>query len=442
MERYLVLGLGVSGKAVTEYLLSQGSFVIGVDKQPMQDSIQLWKNQICDKNLSIYGEKDFDLAGISCAIISPGIGLDNQVLQAIIQNNIPWVGEAEFALRRIKEPCIGITGSNGKTTMTLFITHLLKTAGIQAEALGNVGRPFSEYLLQSKPAEVCVCELSSYQLESLQAPCLDLGMILQITPDHMDRYKTFEDYAYAKFNLLKCLKPSGQAWVSHPTYERFKEKIVSLHSHVNCIPEVFCYQNKNCYLQLTKNKEYCDFLPLIKEKALGNELLFLAAAVAKVFSLTPEILHQALAEFKKPEHRCELVEVINDVAYYNDSKATNVESVMYAVNTLQEQIYIIVGGKDKNLRFDPWIKAFKDTVEHVFAIGESAETIQRVLAPHHTVELCGTLENALRRAASMAKPRSKVLLSPGCASFDQFKDYRHRGECFKNFVTALKNEVL
>ena len=440
--RYVVIGLGVSGKAASEVLLSENHTVIGIDQNPEQQSIVIWQKGLKSPIEIFQQDEPVDLSAVDKAIVSPGVSLESHLVQKLVKLNIPVIGEAEFALSRIKNCCIGITGSNGKTTTTLFIAHLLKIAGLKAVAIGNVGTPFSEYLLHQRPDDICVCELSSYQLETLKTCCLDFGVILEITPDHMDRYPTFEAYACAKFNMLKCLKTQGRAFVSYPTYTSFAKDITSLHAAVSCIPFEFSLQNKNCYLQLTKNKEYCDFLPLIKEKALGCELLFIGASLLKAFSLDSTVLYQALASFKKPEHRLELVDVINDITFYNDSKATNVESVLYAVKNLEKQIYLIVGGKDKNLCFDPWIEAFKDTVEHVFAIGESAEKIQSSLEPAIKVELCVTLENALRCAYQKATPRSKILLSPGCASFDQFKDYRHRGECFKNYVTALKQEVV
>jgi UDP-N-acetylmuramoylalanine--D-glutamate ligase len=439
---FLVIGLGVSGRAAVEVLLRDGHTVTCCDKEPQQEEIASWLKTY-ESLIQVYPEDaSLDLKGIDKAILSPGIAWEHLVVQQVLSHKIPIIGEAEFALSRIKKTCIGITGSNGKTTMTLFITHLLRSCGVKAVALGNVGVPFSSYLLTNQQEDVCVCELSSYQLETLRVTCLDLAIILEITPDHMDRYPSFAAYAFAKFNILKCLKPSGKAFVSSSTYIQFEKQITSLHPAVNSIPALFSLKNKNCYLQLRKTREYCDFLPLVIEKALGVELLFLAFEVLKMFGLDSSFLDVALRSFKKPEHRLEFVDKLNEIAFYNDSKATNVESVVYAVKNLEKQIYLIVGGKDKNLCFDPWVEAFKDTVEGVFAIGECANKIQLALEPTIKVELCATLENALRCAFAKATPRSKILLSPGCASFDQFKDYRHRGECFKNYVTALKQEVV
>ncbi len=439
---FLVIGLGLTGRAAVEVLLRDGHTVTCCDRDPQQEAITSWLKTY-EGLIKVYPEDaSLDLKGIDKAILSPGIAWESPFVQKVLSHTIPIIGEAEFALSRIKKPCIGITGSNGKTTMTLFIAHLLRSSGVKAVALGNVGVPFSSYLLSSQEEDVCVCELSSYQLETLRAPCLDLAIILEITPDHMDRYPSFDVYAFAKFNMLKCLKHSGKAFVSYTTFMQFEKQITSLHPAVNSIPALFSQKNKNCYLQLRKTKEYCDFLPLIIEKALGVELLFLAVEVLKTFGFGLSFLDVALQSFKKPEHRLEFVDKLNEIAFYNDSKATNVESVVYAVKNLEKQIYLIVGGKDKNLCFDPWVEAFKDAVEGVFAIGECAKKIQLALEPIIKVEICATLEKALRSAFAKATPRSKILLSPGCASFDQFKDYRHRGECFKNYVTALKQEVV
>jgi UDP-N-acetylmuramoylalanine--D-glutamate ligase len=206
------------------------------------------------------------------------------------------------------------------------------------------------------------------------------------------------------------------------------------------IPKEFSKGDKDSYLQLTKNREYCDFLGLVQEKALSVEVLYLAKQVLKIFSSEDKYLGQAIATFKKPAHRLEFIRTIDGIRFVNDSKATNIESVIYAVNRIEGDILLIAGGKDKGLSFKEWMNHFGSKVVKVFAIGESAMKIKASLEAGYLVELCPNLEIATQKAFTCATAKSTVLLAPGCASFDSYRDYMHRGECFREIVMALKEK--
>lgn len=435
--KILIVGLGKSGISAANYFHTLGYEIYCYDKNLEQLSIEKWllssefKPQFIDEN------KSLDLAIFEFILISPGIAKTQWIYKKALEENRKIITEASYALSILNQRKIAITGSNGKTTATLFIAHLLNQANLKGKAIGNVGIPFCDYLVNQDPQDVLVCELSSYQLETLEIRTFDMGVILQITPDHMDRYSSFKEYAFAKFNLIKCIKEGGLCYISSPTYDEFYQDLKSFGNLIKKIPEEFNSFNQNCYLQLTKNHEYCDFLLLLQEKALGFELLYLAKQIAASFNIGDEIVKEAISTFKKPEHRLEFVDKIQEIVFVNDSKATNVESVLYAIQMLGKNIQLIVGGRDKNLCFDPWADHFPSRVEKVFAIGECAEKIKSSLDGALEVEICKNLEDAVEKAFLYAKPKSTVLLSPGCASFDSFKDYKHRGESFKQIVTAL-----
>lgn len=437
-QRALVIGLGMSGKATATYLLEKGYEVVAVDASHEREKI--WgQNRV---GLRIEADSaPQDLLSYSCVIVSPGISPKHPLYKKALELQVPIFSEAELILRAIQQRCIGITGTNGKTTMTLFIEHLLKEASVPAKAIGNVGYPFTQYALEHKDrAEVLVCELSSYHLETLSAQALDIGVLLEITPDHLDRYQFFDAYAQVKLNMVSCIKQTGVLFVHHKVFSRFKKELELCKGRVVVIPELFSNSCKDSYLQLTKNREYCDFLDLIKEKTFSLEILYLGKAIAKELSISDEDLARAIRSFVKPPHRLEYVATVRDVRFINDSKATNIESVIHAVNTLGEGIVLIAGGKDKDLEFEEWKKYFGSRVTKVFVIGECAHKIQKALQEAYEIQVCKDLKQATHEAFAYARPQDIVLLSPGCASFDSYRNYMHRGESFREIVTALNEE--
>lgn len=437
-KQVLVIGLGKSGIATSNYLLQEGYHVTAVDALLDREDIQKWYRE--KKHLSLKVEKDSEPQEISSydfVVVSPGIPQKHPLYKEALIKKQRIFSEAELVLQRIHQVCIGITGSNGKTTLTLFLHHLLNLAKIPSKAIGNVGVPFTEYLLHQDPKEVLVCELSSYQLETLSAQAFEIGILLDITPDHLDRYGTFEAYAEAKLNIVHCIKPGGKLFLSHKMMSLFKKEIQSCQSEVDMIPKEFSNGDKNSCLQLRKNREYCDFLDVAQERAFSLESLYIAKGIAQRYGISQRDLKEAIATFKKPPHRLELIAIINGVKFINDSKATNIESVIYAIKMIEGDILLIAGGKDKGLFFEEWKAFFGSKVKRVFAIGESAMKIKNALEDVYEVELCGDLEIATCRAFTCAKPNTSVLLSPGCASFDSYRDYMHRGESFREIVNVL-----
>ncbi|NGX50906.1 MAG: UDP-N-acetylmuramoylalanine--D-glutamate ligase [Chlamydiae bacterium] len=395
----LVIGMGKSGRGAARFLLKQGHEVVAVDSNPFKmEGV---------RPLSA-GER-FDLV-----ILSPGVPPSH--IEA--QRECEVIGEAELAFRNMKNRCIGITGTNGKSTLTLLITHILNHAGVKARALGNVGESLSDYLLDPDPEEVVVAELSSFQLETMRTRAIDHGVILNITPDHLDRYPSFEAYARTKCRLGELIK--GELVITEEVEKEFGSFLPR--GKVEVV-------NSDSYLQLTNEERYW--------RIIGYDKVLSAFAICKKFGLSWEIFKRGCETFHKPRHRLEFIGEVAGVRYYDDSKGTNIEAVLYAVREVEGPICLIAGGKSKGDSFEKWKEAFQGKVRAIFAIGETAAQIEEELKSVLPVRRLQNLQEAVQCAYKEAKRGEAILLSPGCASFDQFSSFEERGEKFKECVFEI-----
>lgn len=340
------------------------------------------------KGWEITEDQDADLT-----IISPGI--------PPIEGTI---GEAELAMRYVQQPVVGITGSNGKTTLALLVAHILG-----GRALGNIGESLAGYLVHPKD-EIIIAELSSFQLETMTTRALDVAAITTITPDHLDRYDGFEAYAEAKWRIGECLKKGGKIFTTREVAKQWNRS---------------CDVIDDFYLQLWIGSEY------FESTRIGSETAAFALAITAQFGVEIDEAMQKIATFSAPPHRLEFVLERNGIAYYNDSKGTNVDAVLYAVRELERPIVLLAGGQAKGACFTSWQKPFRGKVKRVIAFGEAAGQLESEL---ESVTRVASLEEAVEVARSAAEKGDAILLSPGCASFDMFKNFEHRGEVFKQLV--------
>lgn len=432
----LILGMGISGRSAAEFLIAQGAIVHGVDRDQKLLETNPDILSLAEKGLILESEEGCANKKFDCLVLSPGIPLTHPLLKKFQQEHLPIIGEIELGCQMAKNPVIGITGTNGKTTVTLLVEHVLQKSGIQAAALGNVGIPFTKNLLTLTPDKIIVLELSSYQIETLSTPILDAGLILNITPDHLDRYGEMEPYANAKCRLENCLKPNGHLYVSEKAWEGYghllKEK-----------PRLYGYL-KTSYIHTDLQKVFRDGkemfelpLPLQNRKSHEVENFLAAYSICAERGVRGEEFLQGFETFNKPKHRIEFVKEHQGVFFYDDSKGTNIDAVTSAVQSLDRLIILIAGGVDKGASYRPWIKEFKNKVKSICAIGQAADKISQELTPQIPVTIFKTLEEAVREAARVAVKGDIVLLSPGCSSFDMFKDYAHRGEEFQRIVQEL-----
>lgn len=406
MSQTLILGLGLSGTATAEFLLNRSESVAAFDsKAPSLDLERLKK-----KGLSVCSDQEtFDWTPISKVIASPGFPPSHPIYQEALKRKLEVIGEAELAFQNLTNPTIGITGTNGKTTVTLLTAHVLNFCGMQARAVGNIGQPLISLVDRISPDTILVTELSSWQLETLQSQVLDVAVVLNITPDHLDRHGTMEDYAQAKFRIGLCLKPQGTWYVHASVFEAFYGLLKRYHKPA-FYEAVGTHDDEN-------------------ERA--------AFLLCQHFGVTQQQFNKAIKTFQKPHYRNQLIRIHHGVRYYNDSKGTNIDAVIKAVNSVEGKCILIAGGRDKGSSFAQWIDPFKGRVCLICAIGEAAAKIQRELSSHIPVQTFPTLEEATHYASLQAATGDNVILSPGCSSFDMFDNYEHRGREFDRIVLGL-----
>ena len=404
-KKVLLLGLGMSGKSAAKLLLAQGVTVDAVDDKVIDDPSL---STLIEKGLRILSQPD--VKQYSMLVVSPGIPQNHPLYAAAKKEQIEIIGEIELAFRNIDTPCLGITGTNGKTTTTLLVHHVLQESGIRSRALGNVGIPLAAEIVDHPlRGEVVVAELSSFQLETLQSPKLDAAVITNITPDHLDRYGSLEEYAKAKISIFNRLNKNGKAFLFHSIEKEYK------HLLKGYTYEVYGVSSKN-HDEENKEAAFC---------------------LCHHMGVSRAQFENALKTFKKPSHRVEFVCHFKGVNYFDDSKGTNIDAVIKAIQCMQGRVILIAGGVDKGFPYASWIKPFQERVSLICTIGQAAPLMEQQLSPYYPVKRFDTLESATRYAAAAAVPGDNVLLSPGCSSYDMFRDYKHRGEVFQKIVFEL-----
>lgn len=415
-EKILIIGLGVSGRSCAAFLLKNSSSVVAVDRNKQtllaDPRIQLLQQ----KGLEIFSDsEDLSAFRFSQVIVSPGVDLNHPLVLKAKKEGVEVIGEIEWAFRYIKNRCIGVTGTNGKTTTTLLTVHVLNEMGMKARAVGNVGFSLSSYLMDPDPEEILVVELSSFQLETFQTRSLLAALLLNITPNHLDRHPSMEAYAKAKLQIQNCLLPEyGRFYVSSQIASQYSLNLKNFEIFDATISKVG-----------------------YTERGAGHEQNVRAAYVlCRLMGVASSDFYEKIKSFRKLPHRIEWVAEINGVAYYNDSKATNVDAVMYALAQFTGSVILLAGGVDKGASYRPWIDAFASKVRKLIVFGQAAEKIERELVGFFSIQKVATLQEAVKVAKQIAIEKEIVLLSPGCSSYDQFVNYEERGEKFKREVLS------
>ncbi len=362
-------------------------------------------------------------------IKSPGIPEHTSIIRAIKQRGIPVISEIEFASRHTDAKIIGITGSNGKTTTTKLTYHLLNTAGLSVGIGGNVGRSFAR-ILTEKLREIYVLELSSFQLDGIQHFRPDVAILLNITPDHLDRYDyKMENYVQSKFRIAMNLKEEDLFIINSKLVQlAVGNRQVAVSDELNL---------NNSHLKVGDSEFDMSHFVLKGSHNYFNATC--AILVAKEFGLKDNVIQEGLNTFESVPHRLELVTQIKGVDYINDSKATNVDSVYYALEAMEKPIVWIAGGLDKGNDYTKIEKLVEDKVKALICLGvDNQKLIETFSAIVKVIEETKSAEEAVERATIYAEKGDVVLLSPACSSFDLFENYENRGELFKEAVEKIK----
>jgi UDP-N-acetylmuramoylalanine--D-glutamate ligase len=443
-QRVLVVGLGKSGVASALFLKSRGAKVTVSDAKP-QDQLKEEIPLLLDQGIAVetggHGERTF--RGQDLIVVSPGVPVDAPQLVQARALGEKVIGEIELAAQFFPGRIVAITGSNGKTTTTTLAGDIVAAGGNRTVVGGNIGTPAISLIDRATAGTIAVLEVSSFQLETIESFCPQIAVVLNITPDHLDRHRTFAAYVDAKARIFENQKPDNFAVLNADDAscleleKRTQSKIfwfsrkkeVSQGAHVREGRILFRDPNGQQEIMLVSE------IPLKGTHNVENVLA--AISVGMLLRVEPALIRETVRNFKAVEHRIEYVATVNGVEYYNDSKATNVDATIKAVESFPANIHLILGGKDKGSDYGVLNQLLRERVKQVYTIGSAAAKIESQIAGATKIIHAETLETAVQRAAAAAKAGDVVLLAPACASFDQFQNYQHRGQVFKASVRSL-----
>jgi UDP-N-acetylmuramoylalanine--D-glutamate ligase len=450
-KKVLVVGLGKSGLAAALFLRRQGALVTVSDVRTAE-SLGRDIPALLDAGITVeaggHGHSTFWRQDL--IVVSPGVPLATPELAEVRPFRIPVIGELELAARFLHAQVLAITGSNGKTTTTTLCGEVLRAGGLPAMVGGNIGVPVIELAErpENRPDAWAVLEVSSFQLETTVEFRPRIALILNITPDHLDRHGTFENYAAAKERIF-ANQAADDFLVLNGDDPRAQQAAARARSQVYWFSRTKLVRRGACVVNgivAFRDSEQGSFEPVMPVSGIplkgshNVENVLAAVCAGKLAGVQPEAIRQAVESFRAVEHRLEYVATVDGVEYYNDSKATNVDSAMKAIESFPGPIHLILGGKDKNSDYTLLRELLKARVKTVYTIGAAAEKIEAHLAGSVTIARAGTLEKAVEKAREAARAGEVVLLAPACSSFDQFENYEQRGRVFKELVASLASK--
>jgi UDP-N-acetylmuramoylalanine--D-glutamate ligase len=432
----VVLGMGRSGQAAAEWLLSRKAEVTVFDESKSAVTQELARRWAARGARAVTGVEQLPDTRFDRAIVSPGIDPKRPVVVQLRSARVPMFGELELGARACLCPILAVTGTNGKSTTTELIAAVLRAAGKKAVACGNLGQPLCEVAPISGELDYAVAEVSSFQLETIETFRPRIAVHLNLTPDHLDRYPGMKEYAAAKNRIFENQTAEDVAVIQKGlTLPPIKARRVTFSATEGSAD----YTLRDGWLCAGAEK----VLRQNETRLAGPhnaENLLATLAVADAEKISREAVKRACVAYRPLPHRCEVVAVRHGVTWVNDSKATNLDAMERAVLGMGAPVILIAGGKDKGFDFAPSLSALRGRVRAALLIGETAEKIEQAWRDAVPCRRVGTLDEAVKRAAALANPGETVLLSPGCSSYDQFKNFEERGETYRQGVKALPQE--
>ena len=447
-KKVLVVGLGKSGLAAALFLRRQGAQVTVSDVRSA-DALAKDIPALIEEGIAVEagGHGLLTFRRQDLIVVSPGVPLDTPELIQVQKFGLPIIGELELAAHYLRGKVLAITGSNGKTTTTSLCGEILKAGQVPVQVGGNIGVPVIALVEESREDGWSVLEVSSFQLETTFEFHPQIAVILNITPDHLDRHGSFENYVAAKERIF-VRQTADDALVLNADDETAKRAAARAKSRI------FWFSRTSVVRQgafvhggvvMFRASEQAKAEPVLNvaeiplKGAHNVENVLAAVCAARLADVDAATVRAAIMNFHAVEHRLEYVATLNGVDYYNDSKATNVDASMKAIEAFPGGIHLILGGKDKNSDYRQMRSLIMDRVKTVYTIGAAAEKIHTHVEGAAPIVSAGTLAEAVARAAAAAQPGEVVLLAPACSSFDQFENYEQRGRVFKELVLARRD---
>jgi UDP-N-acetylmuramoylalanine--D-glutamate ligase len=444
-KRVLVVGLGKSGVASALFLKAHGARVTVSDTKS-GDELRNEIPALLDHGITVetggHGERTFREQDL--IVVSPGVPVDAPLLQRARSLGEVVIGEIELAFQFLAGPIIAITGSNGKTTTTTLTGEILAAGGLATLVGGNIGTPAISLAQQAQSETAIVLEVSSFQLETIQTFRPKIALVLNVTPDHLDRHGTLDAYVNAKARIFENQRSSDFAVLNADDAicaglaSRTQAQVFWFSRQKEVEWGAWVRDGNILFRDKTGQHEIMRVAEIPLKGGHNLENILAAVCAGALMGCAPGKIRQAVRDFKAVEHRLEFVATIRGVDYYNDSKATNVDATIKALESFAGNIHLILGGKDKGSDYSVLNELLRQRVKRVYTIGAAAEKIESEIKAE--VVHAETLENAIRKASALAQPGDVVLLAPACASFDQFKSYEHRGKTFKDIVLRLIEE--
>ncbi|HSE97269.1 MAG TPA: UDP-N-acetylmuramoyl-L-alanine--D-glutamate ligase [Blastocatellia bacterium] len=457
-KKVLVVGIARSGVAAARLLVSRGAVVTANDlKTGLEMETEIAQLKQLGVSLSLGSHPEPLFLNADLIVVSPGVPAALAPLSAAARAGVRVISEVELAGRLLKGRLIGITGSNGKTTTTTLIGELMAAAGARVLVGGNIGTPLTSLVEKSADETWTVAELSSFQLETIDATRVHVAVVTNITPDHLDRHGSFEEYMRAKHRIFLNQRPDDRA-VLNAADDGVREMVASLGVPSKMVyfrsggrlagtgpaADIYLRDGRICTTMLAEDESEIEVIPVedVAVPGMHNVENIMAALGATFAAIDKPAEHvpaiaEAIRRFRGVEHRIEFVAEINGVRFYNDSKATNVDSTVKALEAFQRNVIVILGGKDKGSDYAPLVPLITARVKQVILIGAASEKIAAQLEGLRPIDRAASMEDAVHKSMETARTGDTVLLAPACASFDMFDNYEHRGRVFKEEVFRL-----
>lgn len=450
-KKVLVAGCGKSGISASALLARNGEKVILYDENTNIDKSKLmghFDDVLGRDNIKLHiGELTSDIINqCELMVISPGIPVDKEFVLKVKEAGLPVWSEIELAYHYEKGTVAAITGTNGKTTTTTLVGEIIKEHNSKTIVVGNIGVPYTGLADKTVDDSVTVAEISSFQLETIIDFKPKVSAILNVTPDHLDRHFTFENYAKAKLDITKNQCEDDYVVLNYDDPEtvklsdRIKANVIYFSRMTKLDEGVYVDRDD---ILIRENGVVKKVLSLKDIKLLGThnvENVLAAVAITYYMGVPVDVIEKVCIDFQGVEHRIEFVKTINGVAYYNDSKGTNPDAAIKAIKAMTTTTFLIGGGYDKGASYDEWVDCFPAKVKYLVLIGKTADAIALCAKQHgfYSIVKMDTLEEAVQFCYNNARPGDAVLLSPACASWDMFKSYEQRGDMFKQYVKKLE----